>query len=500
MIIDVQQNSKNKQIIVSHYDINGKVKLKKIDIPESELYSWKECKSTDKNAHPKIRAWNNKHVKKHPTKTLTKHRIYEFLDELPADETEELHALNYPSVGFVDIEVLTPEEGVTDFKEWCQTTQNTIVTISVVSQNGKAIVMGLKDLSLKDQGEIQLNVNQEFSKIGYKCEFQYIKFKNEMEMLHTFFMKIVPSFGLLTGWNFVEFDWTYLKNRYSKLGGNPAVASPTKSMDYKERFPSHVAIIDYAAIFAKHDRSIKVKENNTLDFVAQETLGINKVYHSESLNELYEKDFKRYVRYNVVDSILVHQIDERSKILELIFTISNLCKISIYQADMPTVIGDALLSQGYKKENKVITKGFPKPKEKESYEGAYVKKPIPGYYEWVAAFDFASLYPTTMRQFNISPEAFIEKLEHGYPEVVWDKMSNEDQKKVWADVAAKNRKGETDKIYCDNGVVYQKKDSTLKEILTNLYDQRKVYKKKMLQRKYEISELEKEISELEKTL
>ena len=500
MIIDIEQNSRKQLLVVSHYDENGKVKLKKINIPDSQLYSWRECKDTDDNAHPKIKAWNGKSVKKSPTKTLTKHRIYEFMADLPKEETDELYALNYPSVGFLDIEVLTPEEGVKSFDEWCQTTQNPIVTISVVNQRGKAIVMGLKDLSIREQGEIQMNVNKEFSKIDYECQFQYLKFKNEMEMLHTFFMKIVPSFGLLTGWNVVKFDWTYLKNRYIKLGGNPADASPTKSMDYKEKFPSHVAIIDYASIFSKHDRSIKVKENNTLDFVSKEILGINKVYHSESLNELYEKDFKRYVWYNVVDSILVHQIDERTKILELLFTISNLCRISIYQADMPTIIGDALLSQGYKKENKVITKGFKKPKERESYEGAYVKAPIPGYYEWVSAFDFASLYPTTMRQFNISPEAFIEKLPHGYPDLVWNKMSNEEQKKVWAEIAAKNRDGNEDKIYCDNGVVYHKKDSTLKEILTNLYNQRKVYKKKMLQRKLEISELEKEIKELEKTL
>ena len=497
MIIDIEQNKDKKLLNVSYYDADGKVQIKEIPIPENEFFSWKECKPTDRNADPKMKAWNGSSVKKNVTKTLSKHRIYEFLQDLPETITDDLYSLNYPSIGFVDIECLVPEEGVTSFDEWTNSAHTPIVTISVVSQKNQAIVLGTKPLSPSEQAEIEIKVNNEFDKIGYHCKFKYIQCPNEMEMLHTFFMKIVPSFGLLTGWNFVNFDWKYLTNRYRKLGGDPSVASPTKSMDYKDFLPSHVAIIDYAAIFAKHDRSIKVKENNTLDFVALSKLGIRKVHHKESLNELYEVDFPRYVWYNVVDSILVHQIDEKSKILELLFTISNLCKITIYQADMPTVIGDALLSAGYKKENKVITKGFERPKEKESYEGAYVKKPIPGYYDWVACFDFASLYPTTMRQFNMSPESYVKKLDCGIPENIWEKMPLEDQKVQWEKIATKER-DDLSKIYCDNGVVFDKKDSVLKEILTHLYSQRKVYKKKMLQRKKEIADLEKEIAELEK--
>jgi hypothetical protein len=41
---------------------------------------------------------------------------------------------------------------------------------------------------------------------------------------------------------------------------------------------------------------------------------------------------------------------------------------------------------------------------------------------------------------------------------------------------AERRKDEA-VIVCENGVVYQKKDSILKKILADLYDQRKDYKK-----------------------
>ena len=40
------------------------------------------------------------------------------------------------------------------------------------------------------------------------------------------------------------------------------------------------------------------------------------------------------------------------------------------------------------------------------FAGGYVKEPITGLHEWVACYDFASLYPNTMVQWNISPEAY----------------------------------------------------------------------------------------------
>ena len=89
------------------------------------------------------------------------------------------------------------------------------------------------------------------------------------------------------------------------------------------------------------------------------------------------------------------------------------------------------------------------------YVGAYVKEPILGFYEGVSAFDFASLYPSIMRQFNISPDSYVEQ--------------------VYKTEIPKRRE-DTNVIVCDNGVVYSKEDSILKKILSDLYAQRKEYK------------------------
>jgi len=90
------------------------------------------------------------------------------------------------------------------------------------------------------------------------------------------------------------------------------------------------------------------------------------------------------------------------------------------------------------------------------YAGAFVKQPIVGYYSGVSAFDFASLYPSVMRQFNISPDVYVDLIPKNQ--------------------IAERRKNK-EEIVCENGVVYKKEDSILKKILGDLYAQRKDYKK-----------------------
>ena len=88
----------------------------------------------------------------------------------------------------------------------------------------------------------------------------------------------------------------------------------------------------------------------------------------------------------------------------------------------------------------------------------------------VACFDFASLYPSIMRQMNVSPESFIKKVK---PE-----MRNEEKS--------------DDKIVAVTGAVYDKEDSILKEILTDLYSQRREYKKKSFELQQKAYEMEKQ--------
>ena len=111
----------------------------------------------------------------------------------------------------------------------------------------------------------------------------------------------------------------------------------------------------------------------------------------------------------------------------------------------------------------------------EGYEGAFVKEPVVGKHKVVACFDYASLYPSTMRQMNISPENFIKKIP---VEQVEEEL----------------KKGEY--IVTVTGCCFGKKISILKTILNRLYGQRKSYKKEMFNCQLQKAELEKRLKEL----
>jgi DNA polymerase elongation subunit (family B) len=263
---------------------------------------------------------------------------------------------------------------------------------------------------------------------------------------------------MMTGWNFINYDWQYIVNRCKRLQIDLSEVAITGSLDRNDSRPLHMGILDYMQLYDKYDRSVKVKESNTLDYVSGQVLNVKKIKYQGSLQDLYENDFKKYVFYNVVDSILVYYIDEKLRSMEVLLTLATITKMPLYKAASPVAVTEALIARKLVEQNKRVGIEYDKEDGKKDgkYAGAFVKEPISGYYSGVSAFDFASLYPSIMRQFNISPDSYVE-------------MVTQDQ--------INTRRKDEDVIVCENGVVYQKEDSILTKILTDLYAQRKQYKK-----------------------
>jgi DNA polymerase elongation subunit (family B) len=147
---------------------------------------------------------------------------------------------------------------------------------------------------------------------------------------------------------------------------------------------------------------------------------------------------------------------------------------------------DTIIYNYLKKRNIVIP-----PKERSDkdtkYEGAYVKEPIPGMYEWVVSFDLNSLYPHLIMQYNISPETLMDER---HPSVTVDKILNKDLTfELYKDYAV-----------CANGAMYRKDiRGFLPELMEKIYNERVIFKKKMLaaEQEYEKTknkELVKEIA------
>lgn len=469
------------------------------------------CDHTDPQKHPKYKSWDGKSVKQIEVNYPDRYAIYEFLDSLPKSERDEIFEFNLPKIYFIDIETEISNTGFPEaadikdqqgniIKEGASTQ---VLAISIVYDD-KIILLGLKDMDNEMQERIKDKTNKYFEKYGTVYKFKYVKYDDEFDMLYSFFNKMVPKMALLTGWNFLQYDWLYLVNRSRKISKfvngkeykiDPAVSSLTKRMnkiwstDYE--IPAHRMIFDYMQLYEITDTSIKVKESSSLDFVANKLVGVEKIKYSGSLQKLYEEDFEKFMYYNTVDSVLVQKIHEARNYISIIFAISSLAQIRIVDviSQMNNALGSLAITEGvlrnrFREMDNIVLFKDEKGEVESTITGGWVKNPVVGMNRWCATYDFASLYPRTQTQFFISPENFIG-------------------------IEDKNKKGFCqngriidlkEHVVCTNGSVFKKRISPTLNMLESVYADRKHNKKIMMNKKEELKKIMNEIKELENSL
>ena len=97
-------------------------------------------------------------------------------------------------------------------------------------------------------------------------------------MLYTFLHKFLPKFPMMTGWNFINYDWQYIVNRCKRLQIDLSEVAITGSLDKKDSRPLHMGILDYMQLYDKYDRSVAVKESNALAFVSGAVLDLSLIH------------------------------------------------------------------------------------------------------------------------------------------------------------------------------------------------------------------------------
>jgi len=406
MIVNIEKHEDN--IIISYIETDGSLQFMDIPIPPAEKFVWRYCKPGQK-AHKMYRSWDDKPVRKQKSKYITKYRVEEILENQPQHIKDKLYAQNQPKLFFCDIEVEVTNDGF----PMPHLAKNPVTAIAFCNGD-KVVVLGTKKLTATEQGNIKGKINNHF-KDFYPITFKYIYFKTEYDMLYSFFAKAIHKMPLITGWNFNGFDWPYLINRCKKLSIDPAISSPSLKLTGREELPLHRMVVDYYRIYKTWDRMVEVKENNSLDFVSKAVLGLNKIKYPGTLQDLYEHDFSEYIFYNAVDTLLVQHIHEKIKTMQTFLTLANITKVEAQRAFSPIWMAESVICRSFYSRGKIFPQTDNKNRKRESYEGGYVFKPVAGMYEWVGAFDFTSLYPFIIQQWNISPESYIRNLKKDEP-------------------------------------------------------------------------------------
>jgi len=410
-------------LTISYYDASGRIAFIRKRVLDHERYNWVESATatTTKN-------WDGKCVKKSPTegKYLTQFRIQELIQEKLT--TEELSAIysfdNLPKKTYLDIEIKLIDDSFPDPEKarmpvglvsFCNE-DNTVYILSILHDDGNP-----DGLSADDIVRMEKEVNKYFRNTTplrpqdaalFQQEFKikYKFFKTETELLECYFHNIMPKFSFVTGWNVTDFDWKYLMNRARNMKVDSVVNMPSRSLVSKNKIPVHLGVLDYMQVFEKL-KPFKVVENYKLDYIATLVLGVAKLKHKYPSFLAFQKDTYLFTLYNVIDVILVKLIEDKLSMLDVAYSIANVAQVDVNKVFSPVYIAEILMCREFLTKNQRMMK-LPWGDSNDinaTYEGAYVKKPEPDYYNYVSCYDFSSMYPNIQIQFNISPDTYLGK-------------------------------------------------------------------------------------------
>ena len=322
-------------------------------------------------------------------------------------------------------------------------------------------------------------------------KFLYVKCDNERDLLDTFVRYFSDNHpDIITGWNCDLFDIPYLISRIERLFCTEEDNTMKKKFspwglvrrknvtimgrEHISYEITGVAIIDYIDLYKKF--TYTRQESYKLDHIAKTELGKQKLEHQfETFREFYSKDWQRFVEYNVIDVEIVDELEHKMKLIELILTMAYDAKCNYGDVFSQVRTWDCIIY------NHLHNQKIQIPQKRENQgrqiEGAFVKEPKPGQYDWVVSFDATSLYPSIIMQYNQSPETFVQgHVKDTTVRGLLDKKYDLDDLK--------------EKDYCmtANGYCYTRdKQGVFPEIVQKFFDDRQRYKKLMIaaQKEYE---------------
>ena len=262
-----------------------------------------------------------------------------------------------------------------------------------------------------------------------KDNVEVLSFTTEESLLSHFVTKweeIQPT--IVTGWNSNDFDMPYLYRRMkSVIGASQAKRMSPIGVTYindwsKKLVIAGVTHLDYMRLYEK--LNIKKEPSYALNAIGKKIVGMEKITYKGSLDDLYKSDINKYIEYNLNDVQIIVALEKKLQFIELARAICHKGHVpyDCYQMSSRFIEGAILM---YLRRKGQVAKNKPlegreeyeqrMDENEEGFEGAYVKAPVPGRYEWVFDLDLTSMYPNIIISLNISPETkigVIDRIEY----------------------------------------------------------------------------------------
>lgn len=331
-----------------------------------------------------------------------------FFHDTAGDEAEETRKWlkilesEHPNIDFVAVDIEILGESPTRVPSPSNPEDRVVaVSLSGTKNMGRVLVLKRDDVDMRfDGGEYALEVFDDESMLLLRC------------------FEIMEDYPVVVSFNGDDFDLPYLRNRAEKLG-IPRSKIPI-SLGREGATLRRGIHLDLYRFFNNKSVQVYAFDNryreHTLDGVARALLGVGKITVEKPLGELAIQEL---AEYSYRDSRLLRDLVEAGDrlLLRLMAVISRISRMPLEDVCRHGVSGWIKNLMYWElrginwliplKEELAAAKGGTSTKaiiEGKKYRGGLVVEPVPGVHFNVTVLDFASLYPSILKEYNLSFE------------------------------------------------------------------------------------------------
>ena len=246
-------------------------------------------------------------------------------------------------------------------------------------------------------------------------------FETEQELLDTF-LNLIDDADILSGWNSEGFDIPYMVMRTKQVLSK----DDTRRFCLWNQFPKERTFerfgaenltfdligrvhMDYMQLYRKY--TYEERHSYSLDAIGEYELDERKVQYEGTLDQLYNKDFPKFIDYNRQDTMLLAKLDRKLRFLDLANELAHDNTVLL-----PTTMGavavteQAIINEAHQRGLIVQNRKNRDDQGDTQAAGAYVAYPKKGMHEYIGAIDINSLYPSAIRALNMAPETIVGQL------------------------------------------------------------------------------------------
>ena len=244
-------------------------------------------------------------------------------------------------------------------------------------------------------------------------------FEREEDMISTF-LDLIEDADVLSGWNSEGFDIPYMVMRTTRVLSKDDTRrfclwnQLPRQRTFERYGAEHITFdlhgrvhMDYMQLYRKY--TYEERHSYSLDAIGEyEGVG-SKVAYEGTLDQLYNREFGKFLDYNRQDVMLLARMDKKLRFLDLANEIAHDNTVLL-----PTIMGAvAVTEQAIINESHARNMIVPNRRDHGSdtqAAGAYVAYPRQGMHQDIGAIDLNSLYPSAIRALNMGPETIVGQL------------------------------------------------------------------------------------------